>query len=153
MLSVLSSRRPVVAITLFPVLWCWCPLLLCYFCIMRSVPGMDLQLAFVSFSQSLSVVFLYIQGSFFFNILRNRSVCSENFCRSFAIYCIAPRNEFISFVCAGGFNFSMASTFSSFGLIPFSPISCPNHFIRFMKNSDFFTCSVTGFFQFVQNVK
>ena len=30
----------------------------------------------------------------------------------------------------------MASTFSSF-LIPFSSISCPSHFVRFMKISDF----------------
>ena len=47
---------------------------------------------------------------------------------------IAPGNEFNSFVIACGFIFSMASTFSSFGLILFSSISCPNHFVWFLKN-------------------
>ena len=31
----------------------------------------------------------------------------------------------------------MASTFSSFGFIPFSSISCPSHLVCFRKNSDF----------------
>ena len=53
------------------------------------------------------------------------------------MYYIAPRNDFNSLVFSGGFNRSIASTFSSFGLIPFSSIPCPNLFVWFMKNSDF----------------
>ena len=68
----------------------------------------------------------------------SQSVCLfRNFGRIFAIYCIAPRNDFRSFVFSGGFSFSIASTFSSFGFIPFSFISCSSHFVSFMKNSDF----------------
>ena len=80
----------------------------------------------------------HIHGSFFFNSFLSRSICSKSFGRNFAIYCIAPRNDFRSFVFSGGFNLSLASTFSSFGFIPFSFISCPSHFVSFKKNSDFF---------------
>ena len=54
------------------------------------------------------------------------------------MYCIAPRNDFSSFVFSGGFSFYIASTFSSFGFIPSPSVSCPGHFVLFMKNSDCF---------------
>ena len=76
----------------------------------------------------------HFHGSFFLSSFLDRS---EKFRRNFAMYSMAPRNDFRSFVFSSAFNFSMASTFSSFGLIPFSSISCPSHFVRFMKNSDF----------------
>ena len=78
-----------------------------------------------------------IHGSFFFNNFLSLSVFSDSFGRTFARYCIAPRNDFNSFVLFGDFNFCIASTFSSFGFIPFSSISCPSHFVCFKKNSDF----------------
>ena len=73
----------------------------------------------------------------FFNNFLSLSIFSEGFNRSFARFCIAPRNAFNSFVLFGGFNFSIVSTFHSFGFIPFSSLSCPSHSVCFIKNSDF----------------
>ena len=99
--------------------------------------GMGLRLISVLFFRSLHFVrFPNSTFRFFFNSFRSRSVLSEKFGRKLAAFCIAPRNDLISFVFSGGFNFNMAS-FSSFGFIPFSSISWPNRFC-FMKNSDFF---------------
>ena len=86
---------------------------------------------FISFFfRNLFVVLLPISmAHFFLNSVFSRSVRSESFGRNFATFCIAPRNDFNSFVFSGGFNRSIASTFSSFDLIPFSSISCPSHFV------------------------
>ena len=86
-----------------------------------------------------------IHGSFFFNSFLSRSVFSDTFGRTFASYCIAPRIDFNSFVLFGDFNFRIASTFSSFGFIPFSSISCPSHFVRFKKNSFFYLFGIRFF--------
>ena len=46
-------------------------------------------------------------------------------------------NDSNSFALSGDFSLNIASTISSFHCIQFSSISCPNHLVRFMKNSDF----------------
>ena len=87
-----------------------------------------------------------------FRSFLNRSDCSENFGGNFPMYCIAPRNDFSSFVFSVGFSFNMASSFSSFGLIPFSSISCPSHFVQFIKNSDFLLLALYPTFSSVYKI-
>ena len=98
--------------------------------------GLSVNICFIclkSFSCSSS----HVHGSFFLSNFLSLSVFSESFGRNFAKYCNAPRNDFSSFVLFGDFSFCMASTFSSFGFIPFSSISYPSHLVCFRKNSDF----------------
>ena len=109
---------------------------LCYLCLSHSVPDMDFRLILALFSQNLSVV-LFPKPMVHFFQEYSRFVCSESFGKNFAMYCIAPRNDFSSFLSSDGFSFNMASLLSSFGLIPFSSISCPSHLFRFKKNSNF----------------
>ena len=137
MLSVLCFRHLVFARVLFRVWWCLRLLLQCYFCLSRNGPDMVPLLTFVFFSKSFCCFSPQFHGSFFFRSFLSQSVCSESSSRNFDIYCIAPRNDFSSFVFFGEFSFNIASIFSSFGLILYLSISCPSHFVRFMKNSDF----------------
>ena len=98
------------------------------------------------------LVFALWQSRAFLSSFLNRSVHSENFGRNLAEHCMAPRNDFKSFGFSAGFNFTLVFTFL-FGFSPFFSISCPSHLGLFMKNSVFFACSVSGFFQHIYNIK
>ena len=97
---------------------------------------MVLWLTSVLLFRDLFVVLLPKSMVHFFSSFLSRSVRAEIFRRDLAMFCIALRNEFSSFVFSDGFNCNIASTFSSFGLIPFSSSSCPSHFVWLMKNLD-----------------
>ena len=101
-------------------------------------------------SSSSSVWFHFV---FFFNNCLTWSVFSENLGKTFAMYCIAPKNDPNFLLDAGGFNCGMAVNLPLFGFIPFSLISCPNHVVSSRKYSDSLACSLFGFLKFLKYCK
>ena len=113
-------------------------LLLCFLYPSHSVPSMDLQLTSVLFSRNIFLVVLPISMVHFSLIVFSVGLSVTKVSVEILPNLVSPRGMIsVFFVFFGGFKFSIASTFSSIGLIPFSFISCPSHFVWFKKNSDF----------------